>query len=278
MNLVWESKSRVETTPTLLTVLGCGTSTGVPLIGCDCSVCRSKNPRNQRLRASAWVRTRGKSFLIDTSTDLRLQALRHKIRRVDAVLYTHPHSDHVLGIDEMRSYNYLQRSEISVYGNDWTCAELPTRFDYVFTPPKKIEGGGVPQLVMNRVDASRYSVEKPLLIEGVPVVPIALQHGSKEVLAYRIDSIAYVTDTSYIPARSLEQLRGLSVLILDCLRLEPHGTHFNLDQALEVVSQVRPKKTYLTHLGHDFEYAKWSRKLPKGVFLAYDGLTVRAKS
>jgi phosphoribosyl 1,2-cyclic phosphate phosphodiesterase len=206
-----------------------------------------------------------------------MQALRSKIERVDAVLYTHPHSDHVLGIDELRSYNFLQGTEIPVYGNGWTCSELPARFDYVFNPPARIEGGGIPRLVLNPIESGKYSTSRPLLIQGVPVVPIPLSHGSKEVLAYRIDSIAYVTDTSYIPSESLDQLRGLSVLVLDCLRLEPHGTHFNLDQALEVISQLRPKKTFLTHLGHDFEYAKWSRKLPKGVFLAYDGLTVRER-
>jgi phosphoribosyl 1,2-cyclic phosphate phosphodiesterase len=262
---------------TSLTILGCGTSTGVPLIGCKCAVCRSQNPKNHRLRAAAWLRTRGKSILIDTSTDLRAQALRHKIHHVDAVLYTHPHSDHVLGIDELRSYNFLQGTEIPVYGNAWTCEELPARFDYVFNPPKKIEGGGVPRLVLNQIRPEKHGLKKPLLVQGVPIIPIRLQHGSKEVLAYRIDAIAYVTDTSYIPTESLEQLRGLEVLVLDCLRLEAHGTHFNLDQALEVISQLRPRKTFLTHLGHDFEYTKWSRKLPKGVFLAYDGLTIALK-
>ncbi len=259
---------------TSLTILGCGTSTGVPLIGCDCRVCRSRNPKNRRLRASAWLQSRGKSILIDTSTDLREQALRHKILHVDAVLYTHPHSDHVLGIDELRSYNYLQGTEIPVYGNAWTASELPVRFDYVFNPPAYVEGGGIPRLVLHSIEAGDYSPRKPLDIQGVPVLPIPLKHGSKEVLAYRIDSIAYVTDTSYIPSESLELLKGLDCLVLDCLRLEAHGTHFNLDQALEAISQLRPRKTFLTHLGHDFEYAKWSRKLPKGVFLAYDGLKI----
>lgn len=256
---------------TEVTILGCGTSTGVPLISCACPVCRSRNPKNKRTRASVWVRTQGKSILIDTSTDLRAQALREKIPRVDAVLYTHPHADHIHGIDELRSYNFLQRTAIPVYGNAWTCEDLTTKFPYIFRPLKNPEGGGIPQLELNRFEAQIPSLD----IQGVQVVPIATQHGSRECVGYRIHSVAYVTDCSYIPSTSLDRLKGISVLILDCLRLAPHGTHFNLDQALEVISQVRPKKTYLTHLGHDFEYTKWNKRLPRGVALAYDGLKIR---
>lgn len=257
----------------ILTILGCGTSTGVPLINCSCKVCRSRNPKNNRTRASVWIRARGKSILIDTATDLRQQALREKIPRVDAVLYTHPHADHVHGIDELRSYNFIQRSAIPVYGNDWTAEELQAKFNYIFRPAGKVEGGGIPQLLMNRIDAQSEYIE---LDGGLQVVPISLQHGSKECVGYRIDSVAYVTDCSYIPTQSLDRLRGLSVLVLDCLRIQPHGTHFNLEKALEIVSELRPKKTFLTHLGHDFDYSSWNKKLPKGVQLAYDGLKIRA--
>lgn len=252
-------------------ILGCGTSTGVPLIGCRCPVCRSRNPKNNRTRAGAWVRTRGKSLLIDTSTDLRLQALRERIDRVDAVLYTHPHADHIHGIDELRSYNFLQKSSIPLYGNRWLCEDLRQKFSYIFSPPASIEGGGIPQLTLHEFDAKIRNFD----VLGVPVTPVSLLHGTRECIGYRIDSVAYVTDTSYISPTSLDRLRGLSVLVLDCLRLKPHGTHFHLDQALAVVAEVRPKKTYLTHLGHDFDYATWSRKLPKGVALAYDGLKIR---
>ncbi len=260
-----------------LTILGCGTSSGVPLIRCPCRVCRSKDPKNQRLRASAWLQYRGKSILIDTSTDLRQQALRNKISQVDAVLYTHPHSDHVHGIDELRSYNFLQQAPIPIFGNDWAMDELTQRFSYIFDNHTS-EGGGAPQLLANRIYAADYSPKKTLRVQGVPVVPISVQHGSRECLGYRIESVAYITDCSYIPENSLDRLKGLSVLVLDCLRLEKHGTHFNLDQALETVSRLKPKKTYLTHLGHEFEYAKWAKKLPKGVSLAYDGLKIRAQA
>lgn len=254
----------------LLKILGCGTSTGVPLIGCSCSVCRSRNPRNKRLRASALLEWRGKSVLIDTSTDLREQALRARIRHLDAVLFTHPHADHVHGIDELRSFNFLQKAEIPVYGNEWTCRELMEKFRYIFQPDDVQEGGGVPGLQLHPIDGHA----DVLKIQGLKIVPISVLHGSKECLGYRFDRIAYVTDCSYIPPQSLDRLNGLSVLILDCLRIRPHGTHFHLDQALEVVSQLRPKRTFLTHLGHDLDYSKWSRKLPKGVAFAYDGLTL----
>lgn len=262
------------------TILGCGTSTGVPLIHCECKVCRSRNPKNKRLRASAWLEAGGKSILIDTSPDLRQQALREKIGRVDAVLFTHPHADHIHGIDELRSYNFVQKGTIAAYGNAWTCQELQRKFEYIFYRGP-VEGGGVPQLELNEI-----SGEAPSFVvgsggsggpqAGLKVVPISLPHGSKETLGYRFDAIAYVTDCSYIPASSLDRLRDLEVLVLDCLRIKPHRTHMNLDQALEVISELRPKKAYLTHLGHDFDYREWnSKKLPRGVQLAYDGLKIR---
>ncbi|HTL12719.1 MAG TPA: MBL fold metallo-hydrolase [Bdellovibrionota bacterium] len=261
---------------TEITILGCGTSTGVPLLQCKCAVCRSRNPRNQRLRASAWVRTgqkgRQKSLLIDSATDLRQQALRAKIPRIDAVLYTHPHADHVCGIDELRSFNFLQREVIPAYGNAWTERELTGRFEYIFKRPEKVVGGGSPQLEFHRVDSRDPDFDAA----GVSVIPLSLQHGSQECLGYRINSVAYVTDCHYIPPQTLDRLRGLKVLVLDCLRLEPHDTHLHLDRALEVISELRPAKSYLTHLGHDFEYSRWSKKLPRGVGLAYDGLTLRA--
>ncbi len=226
--------------------------------------------------------------MIDTATDLREQALRHRIFHVDAVLYTHPHADHVGGIDELRTYNYLQKCDLPIYGNRWTIDELTTRFSYIFRPPqvhkvpKVIEGGGIPQLIPHLID-TRAGCPETLDIAGVRVIPISVSHGSQECLGYRFDSVAYITDCSYIPPSSLDRLTGLSVLVLDCLRLEKHGTHFNLDQALETVRLLRPKKAILTHLGHDFDYQPWVRKLGrecKGstqVTLAYDGLKVRWK-
>ena len=258
----------------LITILGCGTSSGVPLLGCRCPVCRSQNPKNKRTRASIWIQTRGKSLLVDSSIDLRQQALREKMLHVDAVLFTHPHADHIGGVDDLRSYNYLQKQDLPVYGNSWTLEELKNRYPYIFTPqPSYDEGGGTARLLPHLISSEQ-------LILGVPVVPIPVQHGSREVLGYRIDSVAYVTDCSYIPEASLDRLKGLSVLILDCLRLEKHGTHFHLDQALETVRALRPKRTFLTHLGHDFDNTLWNQKLSKQfgkgkVLLAHDGMKIR---
>ncbi len=253
-----------------LTILGCGTSTGVPLLFCKCKVCRSKNPKNHRLRTSAWLRVDGKSILIDASTDLRQQALSERIPRLDAILFTHPHADHVSGIDEIRSFNYIQKQRIPAHGNAWTCGELKTRFPYIFAPTTNHVGGGIPMIDLHEFRGTAKTVE----VAGISVTPIALSHGREECIGYRIADLAYVTDCNAIPKASLERLRGLNTLVLDCLRIAPHGTHLNLERALEVVQDLRPKRTILTHLGHDFDYREWSKKLPKGVELAYDGLTL----
>lgn len=263
---------KAKPAPLEIQILGCGTSTGVPVILCPCKVCRSKNPKNKRLRASAWIQVDGQSFLIDTSTDLREQALRAKIPRLDAVLYTHPHADHVSGIDELRSFNWAQKEKIPLFGNAWTRTDLMRRFPYVFAQIGPKEGGGIPQLEFNEVG------DRPFTVNGISVLPIKLMHGSKECLGFRVRSVAYVTDCSYIPEESLSQMEGLDVLVLDCVRLKPHDTHLNLEQALEVVRRVRPLRTFLTHLGHDFDYPEWMRKLPKGVALAHDGLKIRVAS
>lgn len=238
---------------------------------CKCKVCHSKNPKNKRLRASVWIQKGGKSFLIDTSTDLRQQALRAKIPRIDAVLYTHPHADHTHGIDELRSFNFIQKGSIPLYGNAWTYQDLIHKFGYIFNPPWKPEGGGIPLLEMNQIDAHLPELQ----ILGQKIIPLPVQHGSKECVGYRLNAFAYVTDCSKIPETTLARMQGLSVLILDCVRLPSHPTHFNLDQALETVSILKPKRTFLTHLGHDFEYVSWNKKLPKGISLAYDGLKIK---
>jgi len=253
-----------------VTLLGTGTSTGVPVLTCKCSVCRSKNPKNQRLRASAWVQLGSQSFLIDTSTDLRQQALRYKIPRVDFVLYTHPHSDHILGIDELRAFNFAQKSRIPLYGNTWTAQELRQKFAYIFEP-KPVEGGGIPLLDLHTIDPQVDSFN----VNGIPITPVAVSHGSKECLGYRIGDFAYLTDVSAIPQSATDRLQGLSVLILDCLRLTPHGTHFHLEKALETVKHLKPLKTYLTHMGHEIDVSKWEKKLPSGVHFAYDGLRLK---
>jgi phosphoribosyl 1,2-cyclic phosphate phosphodiesterase len=254
---------------TTFTILGSGTSTGVPVITCHCEVCLSKHPRNKRLRASAWLQAEGRSILIDTSTDLRQQALKQKIPRVDAVLLTHPHADHIMGLDELRAWNFSQKGRIPVFGNEWSERELLQKFEYIFKP-RVIEGGGIPLLDLHRFDASAERLE----VCGLTIIPIPLQHGSQECVAYRYNDLAYVTDCNVIPKTSLNRLQGLDTLVLDCLRLKPHGTHFHLEAALEMVETLKPRRTWLTHLGHELNYVEWKKKLPKNVAFAYDGLKI----
>ncbi len=255
-----------------LTILGSGTSTGVPVIQCPCKVCLSTHPKNKRLRSSAWLEINNKSILIDTSPDLRTQALRAQIARIDAVLFTHPHADHIHGIDDLRSYNFINKNPIPVYGNSWTSRELKVKFEYIFNNLKP-EGGSIPQLNLHTFDASSQFIT----VLGERIIPIPLSHGSKECVGYRFESLAYITDCSYISPLSMERMQGLTNLVLDCVRIEPHPTHFNLDRALETISILKPKKTYLTHLGHELDYVTWRKKLPKDVSFAYDGLIIEAQ-
>jgi len=245
-----------------ITILGSGTSTGIPVIGCNCPVCRSTDPRNRRTRCSALLQHGTHNILIDTSPDLRLQALRENIRHVDAVLYTHSHADHMHGIDDLRSFSLHSGKPIPVYGSTRTLKRVRENFSYIFDDLD--QPGYIPKLNL-------YPVEIPFELFGLLIIPIPLVHGRLPIFGYRCGPIAYLTDCSAIPESSLEQLKDLELLVLDGLRFKPHNTHFNIDQAIQVAQTIGARQTWLTHLSHDVDHPCHGPQLPEGIHLAYDG-------
>ncbi len=245
-----------------ITILGSGTSTGVPVIGCSCPVCRSSDPRNQRTRCSALLGYGEQQILIDTSTDLRQQALREGLDRVDAVLYTHSHADHVHGIDDLRVFNLRSQGAIPLYGSTRTLERLRDNFNYIFDDVEN--PGYVPRL-------SLQPVEGPFEIFGLQITPVPMLHGRMQSFGYRCGPVAYLTDCNQIPDSSLALLDGLELLILDGLRFKPHNTHFNISQAVRLAEQIGARQTLLTHLSHEVDHPRHESQLPEAVGFAYDG-------
>jgi len=249
-----------------LTFLGTGTSTGVPSIACDCETCLSKDPRDNRLRTSVLIEHAGKTILVDTSSDFRQQALRANIRRLDAVLITHCHVDHVFGLDDIRPLNF-RYGALPIFANEIAWIDLRRIFQYIFHPTHF--GGGLPQLIPHTVVHNA-----PFCIGEMDITPLEVIHGKLPVIAYRFNDFAYATDLNFISEETIEGLQGLDVLILDCVRLKPHSTHLGLNESLEYVERIKPKRAYLTHLNHDVMYARDSSLLPENVQFAYDGLVI----
>lgn len=243
--------------------MGSGTSMGVPTIGCECEVCVSQNPKNKRTRPSLLVRTRGKNLLIDTAVDLRAQAIRENLKKIDAVLYTHSHADHILGLDDLRPFNFWQKMHIPCYGNEPTMDSICDTFKYVFTNPQP--GGSMPRI-------EPHVINGPFDIDGVQIVPLPILHGRMEVLGYRIGRLSYITDCSEIPAETYALLKGTAVLVLGVLRYAPHPTHLNFEKALQIIDRVQPESAFFTHISHDFDHDKTNGELPANVRLSYDGL------
>jgi len=249
-----------------VTFLGTGTSHGVPMIGCTCAVCTSSDSRDTRFRPSIYVELPDLAVLVDTTTDLRAQALRFRVMRVDAILFTHSHADHIMGLDEIRRFNAIQNARIPCFADARTASDLRRTFRYIFeaATPK---GGGLPQIEL-------FTLAGEFCLGRTAITPVPLWHGRRIVLGYRIGPFAYLTDCSALPDDSWALLNGVDLLVVDALRHRPHPTHFSVAQALAVVERVRPSGAWFTHIAHDLPHAATCAQLPEGVELAYDGLTL----
>lgn len=247
-------------------VLGSGTSVGVPMVGCRCNVCTSADPHDKRLRPSVLLRLGDQRILIDTSPDFRYQALRYNIERIDAILYTHSHADHILGLDDVRPFNFMQKGEIPIYASAESLRVIERTFQYVFdvSPSESSR----PRLRLHSFEA------EPIHLAGLDFHPIKASHGKGIVYGFRFGDCAYMTDHSEIPAPSLHRLAGLDVLFLDALRHNPHPTHSTLEASLKTVEFLRPKRAFFTHISHDLLHAAIDARLPAHVRLAYDGLEI----
>lgn len=253
-----------------LIILGSGTSTGVPVLGCDCPVCTSADPRNHRTRPGALLRLPGGDVLIDTTPEMRLQMLRERVGFAAAILYTHAHADHLFGLDDARLFPRHIGGPVPIYCEAETEASIRQVFSYAFEEiASRMPAGGVPKLTFESVEPGR-----PFEVLGQPVMPIRLLHGRFRVLGFRFGGLAYCTDVGRIPEESWPLLEGLDTLVLDALRPQPHPAHFSLEQALEVIARLRPRQAYLTHLSHQMDHGPVEASLPAGVALAYDGLSL----
>jgi phosphoribosyl 1,2-cyclic phosphate phosphodiesterase len=252
-----------------ITVLGSGTSSGVPTIGCRCEVCRSTDPRDKRLRPSVLLQYDGRNVLVDTTPDFREQVLRAGLERLDAILYTHAHADHILGLDDVRPFNFFQKSSIPLYATEETFAIIRRVFAYAFAEGESESSR--PRLELHTLDGA------PFPLFGRMCIPVRLAHGKGECFGFRFGRAAYLTDHSAIPEASMALLQDLDVLFLDALRRRPHPTHTTLEQAVALVEELRPRRAFLTHMCHDLGHAQTEAELPPHIRLAYDGLVIEVE-
>jgi phosphoribosyl 1,2-cyclic phosphate phosphodiesterase len=256
-----------------VTFLGTGTSQGVPVIGCTCEVCQSLDYRDKRLRTSILLQTSSEehpniiqTLVIDTGPDFRQQMLREQVKRVDAVLFTHAHRDHTAGLDDVRAFNFIQKMDMPVYGTTAVLEQLRIEYAYAFAPDYY---PGIPRLTLHLIE------EKDFNVNGVKVTPLPVFHLRLPVMGFRFNNFCYITDANNIPQETLQKLKGTEVLVLNALQREPHISHFNLSQALEMVEVIKPQKAYFTHISHKLgTHADVSKELPQNVLLAYDGLQI----
>lgn len=247
-------------------ILGCGTSHGVPMVACDCAVCTSGDPRNHRTRCGILILGDEGTLLVDAPPELRLQLVRERVRRIDAVLITHSHADHIMGLDDVRRFNELTNSPMPIYGQRRTLEDVRRVFQYAFEPPAQ-EGGGLPAYDLVEAGAE-------VCVGDIQAATFEVLHGRLPVLGLRVGDFAYLTDVSHIPERAWQELLGLGTLVMDATRRAPHPSHFHLGKAVEVAMALNPRQTYFTHLSHDYDYEDTCAELPAGIDLAYDGLRI----
>ncbi|MGH7509929.1 MAG: MBL fold metallo-hydrolase [Gemmatimonadales bacterium] len=253
-----------------LTFLGTGTSFGVPQIGCDCAVCRSTDPRDKRTRSGAVLESGNATILIDTPPELRLQLIAGGFSRIDAVVYTHEHADHINGIDDLRIFSVRQRQALPIYGPAETLDRLRASFNYIFDEAvHPYEGTSKPRLALHATQP-----RKPITVAGVELLPLAFEHGHLRVFGYRVGGLAYITDVKAIPEVNRAHLRDLDVLVLNALWWRPHPTHLSISEAIDTARALGARRTYLTHLTHETGHSDLEARLPPGVLPAYDGLKV----
>lgn len=249
-----------------ITFLGTGTSQGVPVIACNCTVCMSKDPKDKRLRTSIMLSYNDKNIVIDTGPDFRQQMLCENVQHLDAVLFTHEHKDHIAGMDDIRAFNYQSKSDMPIYGSKRVQEGLNREFHYVFSG---FNYPGIPKVVMNDI------TNEPFELFGKTIIPIEVMHYKLPVTAFRIDNFTYITDANYISEEEKEKIKGTEVLVVNALRKEEHISHFTLQQALDFIAEINPEKAYLTHISHLLgSYKNVSLELPENVFMAYDGLII----
>lgn len=249
-----------------ITLLGTGTSQGVPVIGCGCAVCRSMDYRDKRLRVSVHIEVADKSFVIDTGPDFRQQMLRANITKLDAVVLTHEHKDHIAGLDDVRAYNFFQQRDMPVYGHQRTLAQVKQEFYYAFS---EIKYPGVPIINLHEI------ADQPFEIEGVSFIPIEVMHHKLPVLGYRIGDFSYITDVNFMSDKAIEMVKGSKVVVLSALQQSPHISHYTLAEALAVLDKIEPEQAYLTHISHRMGlHQAVNATLPKHIQLAYDGLEI----
>lgn len=248
-----------------VTFLGTGTSQGVPVIACDCAVCMSADKHDKRLRVSVMIEVEGKTIVIDSGPDFRYQMLRSGVKNLDAILYTHEHKDHVAGLDDVRAFNFKQKSEVDIYAHKRVQEALKKEFHYIFSGNNY---PGIPRLKLNTIEDGQ-----PFQVAGIDIIPISVMHFQLPVFGFRIGNFTYITDAKAITAEEKSKIKGSDILVLNALQKEKHISHFTLEEALELAAEIGASKTYLTHISHRLgTHAEVSKQLPEGVFLAYDEL------